>query len=282
MHKLKLAVIPVVILCGLMACSPVDQTPTEQAETTLPGAAQPSEAPTVSAFPALVKSYKVVGRLNVAVTTSQRSIGSWQITSIARTRGEWAQTAKQAALDLHAQYGTDYTEVLLMPDEHIAGIIYAQVGYAADGRGSLGLDGADLTYYEWDVRVADRPLTDEEYAIAELWEQKSLDFPSSAPWSNTLYDSEALREYIAETLNIDPGQVEYPTLIPKKYEGWTAQSRLTIRPRTHSASGASSNSPAASAVIVATTSASSVMRLKPLIPRNVAITTKATRLFPSM
>jgi hypothetical protein len=68
--------------------------------------------------------------------------------------------------------------------------------------------------------VADRPLTDEEYAITELWEQKSPDLPSSAPWSNTTSDSEALRKYIAETLNTDHGQVvEYPTLIPKKYEG---------------------------------------------------------------
>jgi hypothetical protein len=66
MYRFKLTVILVVILCGLVACSPVEETPTEQAKATLPGAAQPSAAPAVSAFP---------------------------------------------ALDLHAQYGTDYTEV---------------------------------------------------------------------------------------------------------------------------------------------------------------------------
>jgi hypothetical protein len=186
-------------------------------EVNLP-AQQPSSE-SASEPSSLARPYTVIGRLNMAVTTDERSFGLWQITSGAKTRGEWAQTAKQAALDLHKQYGADYTAVLLTPDEHITEIAYAQVGYAADGKGTLGLDGADLTSFEWDVRVVDRPLTVEECAIADLWEQKSAAFPSADPLSSSSYDEDALREYIAETLNIDYERVKRPTLVPKKYEG---------------------------------------------------------------
>lgn len=186
---------------------------------------EPSATPT-SLVPSLVKPYKVVGRLDVATTATQRSFGFWQITSVAETRDEWAQTAKQAAIDLHEQYGADYTQVLLTPSEHIREITYAQVGYAADGRGTLGLDGADLTYFEWDVRVVDRPLTEEERAIAELWEQDSPDFPSTDPLSSCSYDAMALRNHIAETLGIDYGRVERPMLIPREYERAARRSPL--------------------------------------------------------
>lgn len=185
----------------------------------LVGCDEKPPAASTSPFPSLVRPYAVVGRSDVATTTEQRSFGLWQITSTAETRGEWAQTAKQAALDLHRQYGADYTEVLLTPSKHISEIVYAQVSYATDGKGTLGLDGAELTYYEWDVRVVDRPLTDEEPAIAQLWEEKSPDFPSADPASSCSYDADALREYIARTLDIDYGLVKRPALIPQKYEG---------------------------------------------------------------
>lgn len=163
--------------------------------------------------------YTVVGRLDVATAAGERSIGCWQITCDATTQGEWAQTARQAALDLHEKHGTDYTGVLLTPSKDIREIVYAQVGYAADGKGTLGLDGADVVGYEWDVRVVDRSLTDEELAIVELWEQKMPDFPSTDPLSSYSYDVDALRQYIAETLDIDLAQAQRPLLIPKEYKG---------------------------------------------------------------
>ena len=166
MYKFTFVLFLLSILSGLVACNRVDNnTSTEQPKITLTAVAQPT--------------YSVVGRLNVSTTRDQRSIGLWQITSGAKAPAEWVKVARQATLDLHSQYNTDFTEVLLTPNEHIIGITYAQVSYAADGKGSLGLDGADLIYYEWDIRVADRALTDEEYAIATLWEQKAPDFPST-------------------------------------------------------------------------------------------------------
>lgn len=115
----------------------------------------------------------------------------------------------------------DYTGVLLVPTERLvySGPYYAQVSYAADGKGSLGLDGANLSYFEWDVRVADRPLTSEELAVAEIWVEKCDDFPNLDLWSSSssFCDIHSLRKYIAETLSIEYERTEYPVLVLTMY-----------------------------------------------------------------
>lgn len=214
MYKIKLLLTILTTFLNLSACTLLDNiSPTTTLKT------QHSLTSIVPSFPALVRPYEVVGRANVSVTTSQRKIGVWHITSSAETPDEWAQTAIQATVDLYRQYGMDYTEVLLVPNKHLvySGLYYAQVSYAADGKGSFGLDGADLVYYEWDVRVANRPLTNTEIAIAEMWVEKFDDFPNLDLWSSSLCDIESLRKYISETLNIEYEYTEYPVLVLTMY-----------------------------------------------------------------
>lgn len=167
------------------------------------------------------KPYLVLGEGNIANEKEDRTVGLWFIVSEDATGyEEWAQTTIQAVRDLHRLYGRDFTSVLLIPNDKLEyAIYYAQANYAADGKGALGMTGsAPAKEMYWKVRAADQPLTGQELAIAELWFEKIPDFPSQDPLSSLSYDEEALRQYVAATLNISYNEVSFPQIDYKEYE----------------------------------------------------------------
>ena len=168
------------------------------------------------------KPYRVLGEGNVANEKEDRTVGLWFIVSEDATGfKEYAQTAIQAVRDLYRLYGRDHTSVLLIPNDKLryAGMSYAQASYAADGKGALGMTGsAPAVEMYWKVRAADRPFTEQELAIAELWSEKMPDFPSKNPLSSLSYDEEALRQYVADTLNISDAEVSFPQINYREYD----------------------------------------------------------------
>jgi hypothetical protein len=167
------------------------------------------------------KPYTVLGEGSLANDLPERTVGLWFITAAeADTFGEYAQTAIQAVRDLYRLYERDFTSVLLIPNDELEyALYYAQAFYAADGKGSLGMTGS-VTAKEkyWFVRATDRPLTEQELAIAELWWAKIPDFPNNDPISSLSYDEEALRQYVADTLNIPYAEVIFPQIDYTEYE----------------------------------------------------------------
>jgi len=165
------------------------------------------------------KPYLIIGEANLANEDPSRSVGLWLITSKdASSFEEYAQTAIQAALDLYDFYRRDFTSVRLIPRDGIE-IAYAQANFAADGRGPAGMTGsAPAVASYWKIWAADRELNERELAIAELWSAKQQDFPQQNPLSSLSYDVEALRQYIADTLNIPYEEVQMPELEMCEYE----------------------------------------------------------------
>lgn len=166
------------------------------------------------------KPYLVVGEGNLSNEDPGRSVGLWYITS-AEASGfeEYAQTAAQAALDLYTLYRRTFTSVLLIPQDGIL-INYAQANFATDGKGAAGMTGsAPAAHGYWKVRsTIDPPLTEQQLAIAELWSAKQQDFPSTDMLSSLSYDAEALRQYIADALNIPYSEVRMPYPQMREYE----------------------------------------------------------------
>jgi len=168
------------------------------------------------------RPYRVVSEGNIANQDPNRSVGLWFITSEeASGFEEYAQTAVQVVLDLYRLHGRDYTSVLLIPNDKLeyAGLSYGKASFAADGRGAAGMTGdAPAKEGYWVVRAANKELNEQDLAIAELWRDKQWDFPSKVPASSLSYDSEALRQYIADTLNIPFDEVQMPVLVMQEYE----------------------------------------------------------------
>ena len=167
------------------------------------------------------KPYLVLGEGNIVNEREDRTVGLWFIVSEdATSYEEYAQTAIQAVCDLYRLYGRDFTSILLIPNDKLRyAVYYAQASYAADGKGALGMTGsAPAAEMYWRVRATDRPLTKEEQAIAELWFEKMPDFPSKDPLSSLSYDEEALRQYVADTLNISDAEVSFPQINYREYE----------------------------------------------------------------
>jgi len=165
------------------------------------------------------RPYLVVAEGHLSNEDPSRSVGLWLITSKdASSFEEYAQTAVQAALDLYDFYRRDFTSVRLIPRDGIE-IAYAQANFAADGRGPAGMTGsAPAVASYWKIWAADRELNERELAIAELWSAKQQDFPQQNPLSSLSYDVEALRQYIADTLNIPYEEVQMPELEMCEYE----------------------------------------------------------------
>lgn len=168
------------------------------------------------------RPYRVVSEGNIVNQDQHRTVGLWFITSEnASGFEEYAQTAVQAVLDLYHLHGRDFTSVLLIPSDKLeyAGLSYAQANFAADGKGATGMTG-DTPAKEgyWVVRAANRELNEQELAIAELWKDKQQDFPQTILWSSLSYNEEALRHYIADTLNIPYEEAQQPALEMREYE----------------------------------------------------------------
>jgi hypothetical protein len=174
------------------------------------------------------KPYLVLSEGNLANEDISRSVGLWFITSAESSSfEEYALTATRAVLDLYYYYRRDFTSVLLVPEDGVR-IPYAQANFAADGRGAAGMTGsAPAKEMYWKIwATIDPPLSEQELNIARLWAEKERDFPSRNPLSSLSYDSEALRQYISETLGIPYDEVQMPDLEMREYfldESFTSQ-----------------------------------------------------------
>lgn len=157
------------------------------------------------------KPYRIVGEGNISNEQKDRTVGLWFIKSDeASGFDEYAQTAIQAVRDLYHLYGRDFTSVMLITSDRVQ-IPYATASYAADGKGALGMTGsAPAVEWYWKAQATNQQLTEQELAIAELWSEKMIDFPSKNPISSLSYDDEALRQYIADTLDIPYSDVNLP------------------------------------------------------------------------
>jgi len=165
------------------------------------------------------KPYRIIGEGNLANEEENRTGGLWYITSDEATGfEEYAQTAIQAVCYLYYRHGRDHTSVMLIASDTVK-TPYATASYAADGKGALGMTGSAPAYeMYWRVQATDRKLMEQELAIAELWSEKQLDFPSKNPLSSLSYDEEALRQYIADALDIPYNEVKPPELPMEDYE----------------------------------------------------------------
>ncbi len=166
------------------------------------------------------KPYVVVEEANLVNEDPVRTASLWLITSEdASGFEEYAQTAAQAVSDLYHRYGRDYTSVILVPSADIRTPSYAHASFAADGRGPAGMTGsAPAVPFYWKVRAADRELNEQEKAIASLWAARQQDFPPKNIFSSLSYDEDALRQYIAGTLNIPCDEVQMPKLDTHEYD----------------------------------------------------------------
>ncbi len=218
--KKAFLILVIAILIGLLpstGCQPDAEEPTGTA-TLVPEEIQPQDSSVLEH----ARPYRVVSEGNTANQDPNRSVGLWFITSEGASGFEqYAQTAVQAVLDLYHLHGRDFTSVLLIPNDKLeyAGLSCAQANFAADGKGAAGMTGsAPAKEGYWVVRAADRELNERELAIAELWHAKQQDFPQTNPVSSLSYDSEALRQYIADTLNIPFDEVQMPALEMQEYK----------------------------------------------------------------
>lgn len=146
------------------------------------------------------------------------------ISSEADSFESFAQTSMFAAFELSKiNKDLDLIQVMLVPDKAFiaTSVYYAQVFYAPDKKGALGLSGVDLssvTFSEWFVRVAENPLNDKELTIAKLWVTHQKDFPSTDMPNSLSYDRQALRMFIADSLRIDITEVKLPIPILLIYD----------------------------------------------------------------
>ncbi|MBD3336979.1 MAG: DUF4875 domain-containing protein [Candidatus Eisenbacteria bacterium] len=145
----------------------------------------------------------------------------WYITSDADSLAEFAQTSMKAALDLQSEYGPDYITVFLVPHVELigSGPHYGRASYAADGLGSKGLDRSSGSgfRYQWFVKAATRTLSDRELSIAVAWQRLAPRYPEKDMTSSAMADIDALRQAVADSLNLDPDKVEPPRLRRDNY-----------------------------------------------------------------
>ena len=163
--------------------------------------------------------YLIVGEGSLANDDPSRSAALWFITADnANGFAEYAQTAVQAAVDLYRLYGNTFTAVLLVPRDGVR-TPYADVSYAADGKGASGMTGsAQARPGYWHARaIDDLPYNAQELAVLELWQEKQGDFPSRDPASSLSYDETALRQYIADTLQLPYSETKVRQLKTREY-----------------------------------------------------------------
>lgn len=126
---------------------------------------------------------------------------------------EFAQTAMQAALDLHREFGEDHTEVYLVPSVICwKSVQYAHVLYAADSLGSRGVSPGSYPNlrYRWHVTTAERKLTPRELSVAEAW---AILFPRyHEAGKKAGCDPGTLRAAIADSLGISVEEAVVPRL----------------------------------------------------------------------
>ncbi|MBA4313507.1 MAG: hypothetical protein C0417_12860 [Chlorobiaceae bacterium] len=172
--------------------------------------------------PVLTKArpYKVIKEEQFPCSVEGRTTRHWVIISDSDSREEFGQTCMRAALDLHNEFGTDYTSVLLVPTRKLLGMVYyAQATFVTDSLGTKGLErtGVDPRHrFIWDVSAASRPLTALEIKIGELWMDLSPKYRSSNPLSSSLFDGDRIKHAVADSLGLNPDSVKFPKVDYRK------------------------------------------------------------------
>lgn len=170
------------------------------------------------------KPYTVVAEHELTMNDESRTGKIWFITSEAATTEEFAQTAIQAAFDLHKKNKkTDVLDIELIPYAglEMSGMNYARVSYATDNKGYTGISGTDpndIKRYTWFVQAADRPLTEKELTLARLWFANMKNFPAKQVYSSSLYEKADLQKFIADTMHIPVSEVELPVIKLREYK----------------------------------------------------------------
>lgn len=165
------------------------------------------------------KPYLVEGELNMVSQDTTRTTGLWRICSpTADNPEEYVQTAIQAVRDLYNFYRKDFTAVLLNTKPGMI-VPYAEASFAADGKCATGMTGSvPAKPVFWKARTLDdRPFTNTEAAVAQLWQQKSIDFYLRDQTIGSNYHETALRQYIADALNIPYSETKFRLLKMKDY-----------------------------------------------------------------
>ena len=171
------------------------------------------------------KNYTVVGSHKLELMEKDRSGKIWFVTAAEANNYEtYAQTSILAAYEIsRGNRDIDLVLVILVPGEEFvaSSISYAQTSYARDKKGAKGLSGVDLsavTFSKWFVRAAEHPLSEKEFAIASLWVSHQKDFPSQDMLSSLSYDRDALRMFIADSLQLDIEEVIFPGIPLRDYD----------------------------------------------------------------
>jgi hypothetical protein len=158
------------------------------------------------------RPYEVIGSVGLNPANG-RTAQLWYIVSESSSFEEHAHTLARAATDLHREHRLDLTQLALYPNELLAGsqVLYGYGFYAADGRAGQGLSGADPDYRAtWSLFAAEKMLTPEELAIAELWVERAPEFPSQEVLSSLSINEDALREQISGQLGLPLEEVRLP------------------------------------------------------------------------
>jgi hypothetical protein len=117
-------------------------------------------------------------------------------------------------MNVYNEHKADLTYVSIVPTENLISSVSCGWGaFAADSLGGLGLSGADQSVkWDWHVFVAHAQITEQQIEIAEMWVAKAKDFPTKDMSSSCLVDTESLRKYIAQQLNISYENAVLPTI----------------------------------------------------------------------
>ena len=158
-----------------------------------------------------VRTYEVVAEAPPDTTEDGRTLGGWYIMTEARGFEEYGETALQAAIDLHDQFGLDHTRVTIVahPDLIHNGMIYGWAVYAADGLGGRGLSGANQTHrYTWRASAVTKGrYSSQDIQIALRWKALAPQYPQRELWRSTLVDVDALAEAVALELGVSTARV---------------------------------------------------------------------------
>ncbi len=172
-------------------------------------------APVYSGDPDLsrARSYELISGPHELRSDGRSALG-WRIISDACSYEEFAQTCMQAALDMFAEYGADYTSITLVPNIEPRGIFYGSASYASDGLGTKCLrTGVSQSFrYFWHVRASDRPITAQELSIFTAWHQLMPRHPSKQMLSSLSYDRIGLTQAVADSLMLDIAEIKLPRL----------------------------------------------------------------------
>lgn len=169
------------------------------------------------------KEYKVIDELQTNMLNKRRA-KMFIIISEAISFDERGQTAMLAAHELSKSHHLDLCEVILVPAKGLerTSLQEARASYASDNKGlqgsHSGVDPILFTKGKWMVWSSDQVLTDLELEVATLWHANRRAFPSKEMLSSLSFDPIALRNFIAEELQIDSSEVDFPNIQQKIYD----------------------------------------------------------------